>query len=408
MDKLRFERKIIYNIFSGKGMVAAKVVINNVPFAEMAEDLERLAANSGGEKYHGFGYVCQIAAHLYDELAAVGKSCRYGDAVTLMICDACYEAGCWPIEFCVDISENVVTWSGFINPHRAETWNYGLFPSFTFDKHEYEKALVELRYFSKFKPTERETIQAFAEYRVNDVHARAKEILQSADFCGCFACMKLFYIDEVTEWEDINGEELAVCPYCRNTTAIGFRRTEEGEEPLGIEVGKNIPQPNLIQMHEAFICPEPLFSVIYHEEFAGQSGLTDGEKYPVQSVADFVGDGVFYFLFDEHSDEIDVTPYPADSLEIILPYKCPCCGKPAMLLHKGRYNVCRNCGWIDDPNQRSDPEVSGENPFSLTSAKWRTHAGKTLYDGYPKQTPVSVKEYQYIAIERIEPDWRMT
>ncbi len=52
---------------------------------------------------------------------------------------------------------------------------------------------------------------------------------------------------------------------------------------------------------------------------------------------------------------------------------CPCCGT-LTLSARGAYEICRRCGWEDDPVQARDPDLRvGANAMSLNEARaaWR-------------------------------------
>lgn len=51
------------------------------------------------------------------------------------------------------------------------------------------------------------------------------------------------------------------------------------------------------------------------------------------------------------------------------PWPCPCCGARVVAV-PGAYEICRVCGWEDDPTQSADPESSGgANRLSLRQSK---------------------------------------
>lgn len=55
---------------------------------------------------------------------------------------------------------------------------------------------------------------------------------------------------------------------------------------------------------------------------------------------------------------------------------CPCC-ENFNLEEVGEYEMCENCGWFDDPLQRSDPDYTGgRNKASLNQAKKAYAEGK--------------------------------
>jgi hypothetical protein len=56
---------------------------------------------------------------------------------------------------------------------------------------------------------------------------------------------------------------------------------------------------------------------------------------------------------------------------------CPCC-EERTLTARGAYEICRRCGWEDDPVQAADPDLrGGANRESLDQARaaWRARSG---------------------------------
>jgi hypothetical protein len=48
---------------------------------------------------------------------------------------------------------------------------------------------------------------------------------------------------------------------------------------------------------------------------------------------------------------------------------CPCC-EALTLSMRGAYEICRRCGWEDDPSQSADPDSrGGANVASLNEAR---------------------------------------
>lgn len=61
--------------------------------------------------------------------------------------------------------------------------------------------------------------------------------------------------------------------------------------------------------------------------------------------------------------------------------RCACC-KQYTLPAFSRYLTCKVCGWIDDPEQNSNPTSSiGCNPLTLTEAQelWKNKAPETAH-----------------------------
>lgn len=55
---------------------------------------------------------------------------------------------------------------------------------------------------------------------------------------------------------------------------------------------------------------------------------------------------------------------------------CACCGVFA-IAERGAYEICRRCGWEDDPSQAADPDLrGGANPQSLAEARAAWEAKK--------------------------------
>ena len=51
--------------------------------------------------------------------------------------------------------------------------------------------------------------------------------------------------------------------------------------------------------------------------------------------------------------------------------RCACCRQYSIPAFT-EYETCPVCGWIDDPNQKRDPELKeGANPISLSEARQR-------------------------------------
>lgn len=55
---------------------------------------------------------------------------------------------------------------------------------------------------------------------------------------------------------------------------------------------------------------------------------------------------------------------------------CPCCGRK-VITTPGDYEICKYCGWEDDPAQSQDPDFAGgANELSLNEAKEKLKAEK--------------------------------
>jgi ribosomal protein L37AE/L43A len=60
-------------------------------------------------------------------------------------------------------------------------------------------------------------------------------------------------------------------------------------------------------------------------------------------------------------------------------YGCPCCGRATLTeAPTGTYEICKECGWEDDPVQFHDPDYrGGANSESLHEARARHRARRT-------------------------------
>ncbi|MBQ3579245.1 MAG: hypothetical protein IJK59_07430 [Firmicutes bacterium] len=60
---------------------------------------------------------------------------------------------------------------------------------------------------------------------------------------------------------------------------------------------------------------------------------------------------------------------------------CPVCGSE--IRRDDCFEICRRCGWEDDPLNRDDPGYDGINPMSLDQARKAWAEGKRIRPGYP-------------------------
>lgn len=114
----------------------AMLAKHEAPFAE-AEKNPKLAGSYIGlspftalppsTRYLGYSYPC-----MYD-----------GPDMTEILCCTCREEGCWSLYCKIELTDSLVTWSGFEQPQREGEWSYDTFGPFTFDRAQYETALQE-------------------------------------------------------------------------------------------------------------------------------------------------------------------------------------------------------------------------------------------------------------------------
>lgn len=74
---------------------------------------------------------------------------------TLMLMCTCGERGCWPLLTELVLTDEVVAWTGFQNPHRSAwrkervpqtpVWRYDGLGPFTFDRQQYQAEVTRMR-----------------------------------------------------------------------------------------------------------------------------------------------------------------------------------------------------------------------------------------------------------------------
>ncbi|WP_410657542.1 hypothetical protein [Amycolatopsis sp. lyj-112] len=74
----------------------------------------------------------------------LGRSADSVGPKTPVLGCACGEWGCWPLLARITVTDDLVQWDGFEQPHRA-TRDYTGFGPFQFDRRHYETALRDLK-----------------------------------------------------------------------------------------------------------------------------------------------------------------------------------------------------------------------------------------------------------------------
>jgi len=125
----------------GAEVVDVMPEINGALFADMVESFEKGAGfddPSGGygglvPSFYRFG---PLDHHFK------GKAHVVGGHLPVLGCE-CGEWGCWPLLATVNVGDDRVVWSSFVQPHRTGR-DYSEFGAFEFDRQEYETALSDL------------------------------------------------------------------------------------------------------------------------------------------------------------------------------------------------------------------------------------------------------------------------
>jgi len=126
-----------------------KIEVNGVELPELVREAELPSARSDDEEEMAGNYVGLVAGYLRIDLAGQflgGQGTPMfdgsGEKTALLGC-GCGEVGCSPLMARVTVAEGTVTWEDFEQPTRPD-WNYEGFGPFTFDRAQYERALMEI------------------------------------------------------------------------------------------------------------------------------------------------------------------------------------------------------------------------------------------------------------------------
>ncbi|UCG17095.1 MAG: hypothetical protein JSV19_03500 [Phycisphaerales bacterium] len=127
-----------------EGLVA--ITVNGRDLVETLRDIELPYAEREGHpdiagSYCGLppGDVLPPSRHFFGEVSPM--YCDWDGKVPILACSSCGEEGCWPMVVRISVTEKVVSWADFEQPHRAE-WEYRDL-TFRFDLTEYEASLVK-------------------------------------------------------------------------------------------------------------------------------------------------------------------------------------------------------------------------------------------------------------------------
>lgn len=77
------------------------------------------------------------------------KAPKSESKISLLEC-GCGCEGCWPFVVKVTVSDDIVIWSDFEQPHRSKTsvagfWDYSQIPPFKFERRQYEQAIASFK-----------------------------------------------------------------------------------------------------------------------------------------------------------------------------------------------------------------------------------------------------------------------
>lgn len=134
--------------FINGGTASLMPCIDGVELADLIAAFEH--ASGYGDPAGGYGGV--VPSHYkLGPLAAyfLGKSEAVEDGqrgkIYILFCE-CGEAGCWPLVTHIRVDDQLVVWHDFSQPHRPKR-DYSGFGPFTFERSEYERAVVSASTF---------------------------------------------------------------------------------------------------------------------------------------------------------------------------------------------------------------------------------------------------------------------
>jgi hypothetical protein len=126
-----------------------KIKVNGVELPELVRDAELPSARSDEEEDLAGNYIGLVAGYMRIDLVGQflggqGTPMFTGseDKTALLGC-GCGEVGCSPLLARVTVTDDTVIWDDFEQPTRPG-WEYDGFGPFTFDRSEYERALMAI------------------------------------------------------------------------------------------------------------------------------------------------------------------------------------------------------------------------------------------------------------------------
>jgi hypothetical protein len=126
-----------------------KITVNGVDLPELVRVAELPSAKADEEEEIAGNYIGLVAGYTRIDLAGQflggqGTPMFTGsDEKTALLGCGCGEVGCSPLMARVTVTDETVVWDDFEQPTRPD-WDYEGFGPFTFDRSEYERALMAI------------------------------------------------------------------------------------------------------------------------------------------------------------------------------------------------------------------------------------------------------------------------
>jgi hypothetical protein len=131
------------------GLRQIKIEVNGVELPDLVREAELPSARSDEEEEMAGNYIGLVAGYMRIDLAGQflggqGTPMFEGDGErTALLGCGCGEVGCSPLMARITVTDQTVTWDDFEQPTRPD-WNYEGFGPFSFDRAQYERALMAI------------------------------------------------------------------------------------------------------------------------------------------------------------------------------------------------------------------------------------------------------------------------
>ena len=126
-----------------------KIEVNGVELPELVREAELPSAQKDEEEEMAGNYIGLVAGYTRIDLAGQflggqGTPMFEGNEErTALLGCGCGEVGCSPLMARITVTDDTVTWDQFEQPTRPD-WDYDNFGPFTFERAQYERALMEI------------------------------------------------------------------------------------------------------------------------------------------------------------------------------------------------------------------------------------------------------------------------
>jgi len=127
---------------SNYGDETVRFVVDGTDLRALVYQAEREMGEVSPNDYDGpqASVVAPPSNHLYGEAASDWISSGSIPGTVLLLGCTCGTEGCWPLHVRIEVSDDVVRWTGFANPYRKQ-WTYEALGTFEFGRSEYDAAI---------------------------------------------------------------------------------------------------------------------------------------------------------------------------------------------------------------------------------------------------------------------------